>query len=56
MKRRDAKQVTLQQKKDECYLVSVPAWVVEKVLDAKKGTKLVWDFQGNMAILTKVKE
>lgn len=35
------------------YTLTIPAWLVEKVLVAKKGDWINFDFQGNKLILEK---
>ena len=36
------------------YLTTIPSWIIAKVLQAKKGDKLLWDFRGNEAIIKKI--
>lgn len=40
------------QKKNYAF-VTLPKWIIEKVFDCKQGQKLVWDFKGEKAILSK---
>jgi hypothetical protein len=36
------------------YLTTIPSWIIAKVLQARKGDKLLWDFRGNEAIIKKI--
>lgn len=38
------------------YTLTIPEWMVKKVLDAKKGDIIKFDFKGNKIILEKVEE
>ena len=35
------------------YRTTIPAWIVEKVLESGVGDKIEWDFLGPKAIITK---
>lgn len=47
------KKTRLQQNKEKQYTLTIPFWLVEKVLEAKKGDRIEFDFLGNKLILTK---
>jgi hypothetical protein len=36
------------------YVTTIPYWIVLKVLQAKKGDRLLWDFRGNEVIIKKI--
>jgi hypothetical protein len=36
------------------YKITVPAWVVKQVLQAKAGDRLEWDFLGSQATIKKI--
>jgi hypothetical protein len=51
--KRTIKKTKIQQTKAGQYIITLPSWIVEKVLQAEKGSELEWDFQGDKAILKK---
>lgn len=46
--------VQLKQANKKQFITTIPYWIVVKVLQAKKGDKLLWDFKGNEAIIRKL--
>jgi hypothetical protein len=52
-KKAEYKRVKLQEEKSGQYRITMPEWCVVKVLDAKKGDFIEFDFKGNQLILTK---
>jgi len=53
VKKIEYKRTKLQQEKSGQYKLTIPEWCVKKVLDAKKGDFINFDFKGNELILTK---
>lgn len=52
--KRTIKKVRLQETKAGQFIATIPSWIVEKVLQAQKGSELEWDFQGDTALLKKI--
>lgn len=52
--KRTIKKVKLQRTPTGQFIVTVPSWIVEKVLLADKGSELEWDFQGDTATLRRL--
>lgn len=50
---RQHKKTKLQQNKMGQYTLTIPQWIVKKVLCADKGNVVRFDFQGNKVILEK---
>ena len=50
---RQYKKTKLQQNKVMQYTLTIPKWIAEKVLCAKKGSTIKFDFKGNQVILEK---
>lgn len=50
---RQYKKTKLQQNKVGQYTLTIPQWIVKKVLCAEKGSMIKFDFKGNKVILEK---
>ena len=55
-KKIEYKRTKLQQEKSGQYKLTIPEWCVKKVLDAKKGDFISFDFSREGLILNKSKE
>jgi hypothetical protein len=53
---RQHKKTKLQENKLGQYTLTIPQWLVKKVLCADKGSIIKFDFKGNQVILEKVEE
>ncbi len=53
VKKIEYKRTKLQQEKSGQYKLTIPEWCVIKVLGAKKGDLINFDFRGGKLILTK---
>lgn len=56
MVKRHYKATRLQKNKSGQYSLTIPFWIVEKVLQARKGDRIEFDFQGDKVILNKSKQ
>jgi len=51
---RKIRTVKLQQRPDTGqFYLTIPQWIIKKVILAKKGDRLEWDFQGEEALIRK---
>jgi len=53
---RQHKKTILQKNKLNQYTLTIPRWIVKKVLCADKGSVIKFDFKGNKVILEKLEK